>query len=105
MDTSPQRLKATSPYTTRSQQHSQSGEGRGYFTWLLYDTTTTTIIIPTMITVAALLLIGRDAARDLGMGGRNAGAVVDVTGRSLSLAQDAVSQRLAPLKLKHKDTR
>lgn len=52
-----------------------------------------------MITVAALLLIGRDAARDLGMGGRNAGAVVDVTGRPLSLTQDAVSQRLAPFEL------
>ena len=54
-----------------------------------------------MITVAALLLIGRDAARDLGMGGRDAGTVVDVTGRSLPLAQDAVGQRLAPLKLKY----
>lgn len=52
-----------------------------------------------MITVAALLLIGRDAARDLGMGGRNAGAVVDVAGRSLPLTQDAVSQRLAALEL------
>lgn len=57
-----------------------------------------------MITVAALLLIGRDAARDLGMGGRNAGAVVDVTGRSLSLPQDAVSQGLAPLELRHGHT-
>lgn len=57
-----------------------------------------------MITVAALLLIGRDAARDLGMGGRNAGAVVDVTGWSLSLTQDAVSQRLAALKLQHEST-
>lgn len=54
-----------------------------------------------MITVAALLLIGRDAARDLWMGGRNAGAVIDVTGRSLPLAQDTISQRLAALKLKH----
>lgn len=97
--------RATSPYKTHSQQHSQSWEGRGYFTWLVYDTTTTTtIIIPTMITVAALLLIGRDAARDLRMGGRNAGAVVDVTGRSLSLTQDAVSQWLAPFKLTCKDT-
>ncbi len=52
-----------------------------------------------MITVAALLLIGRDAACDLGMGGRNAGAVVDVAGRSLPLPQDAVSQGLAPLEL------
>lgn len=93
-------LKVTSPYTTRSPQHSQSWEIQDYFTWLLYDTTT--LIIPTMITVATLLLIGRDAARDLGVGGRNAGAVVDVAGRSLSLAQDAVSQRLAALKLKHK---
>ncbi len=52
-----------------------------------------------MITVATLLLIGRDAACDLGMGGRNARAVVDVTGRSLPLSQDAVGQGLAPLKL------
>lgn len=99
----PQRLRATSPYTACSHQHSQSWEGRGYFTWLLYDTTTTTIIIPTMITVAALLLIGRDAACNLRMGRRNAGAVVDVTGRSLPLPQDAVSQRLTPLKLKHRE--
>ena len=57
-----------------------------------------------MITVAALLLIGRDAACDLGMGGGNAGAVVDVTGRSLSLPQDAVSQGLAPLELRRGET-
>lgn len=80
---------------------------KGYFTWLLYDTTTTTtttfIIIPTMITVAALLLIRRDAACDFWMGGRNTGTVVDVTGRPLSLTQDAVSQGLAPLKLKYED--
>lgn len=52
-----------------------------------------------MITVAALLLIGRDAACNLRMGWRNAGAVVDVTGRSLPLPQDAVSQGLTPLEL------
>lgn len=56
-----------------------------------------------MITVATLLLIGRDAACDLGMGWGNAGTVVDVTGRSLSLTQDAVGQGLAPLELKYKD--
>lgn len=101
-----QRPRATSPHTARSHQHSPSWEGRGYFTWLLYDTTTTTIIIiPTMITVAALLLIGRDAARDLGMGGRDAGAVVDVTGRPLPLPQDAVSQGLAPLELRRRKHR
>lgn len=96
----PQYLRATSPYKARSHQHSQSWEGRGYFTWLLYDPTT--IIIPTMITVAALLLIGRDAARNLWMGWGNAGAVVDVTGRSLSLPQDAVSQGLTSLKLRQR---
>lgn len=58
-----------------------------------------------MITVAALLLIGRDAACDLGMGRRDAGAIVDVTGRSLSLAQDAVGQRFATLKLEHRESR
>lgn len=52
-----------------------------------------------MIAVAALLLIGRDAARDFGMCGRNTGAVVDVAGGTLSLSQDAVGQGLAPLKL------
>lgn len=54
-----------------------------------------------MITVAALLLIGRDATRDLRMGRRNAGAVVDVACRSLSLGQDTVGQGLTPLKLRH----
>lgn len=53
-----------------------------------------------MITVAALFLIGRDATRDLRMGRRNAGAVVDVACRSLSLGQDAVGQGLTPLKLR-----
>lgn len=90
---------ATSSYTARTHQHSQSWEGRGYFTWLLYDTTT--LIIPTMIAVAALLLIGRDATRDLRMGRRNAGAVVDVARRPLPLGQDAVGQGLAPLELRH----
>jgi len=56
-----------------------------------------------MITVAALLLVGRDAACDLGMSRRDAGAVVDVTGRSLSLTQNAVGERFAPLKLKQRD--
>lgn len=74
----------------------------GYFTWLLYDTTT--IIIPTMITEAPLLLIGRDAARDLGMARGNAGTVVDVAGGPLSLTQDAVSQRLAALELEERQT-
>lgn len=54
-----------------------------------------------MITVAALLLIGRDATRDLRMGRRNAGTVVDVTCWSLSLAQDTVGQGLTPLKLRN----
>lgn len=81
-------------------QHCQSWEGRGYFTWLLYDTIT--IIIPTMITVAPLLLMGRDAARDLRMGWRYTGAVVDVTVGPLPLTQAAVSQGLTPLKLQHR---
>lgn len=54
-----------------------------------------------MIAVAALLLIGRDATRDLRMGRRNAGAVVDVARRPLSLGQDTVGQGLTPLKLTH----
>lgn len=52
-----------------------------------------------MITVAALLLVGRDAARDFRVGGGDAGAVVDVAGRPLPLPQQAVGEGLASLEL------